>query len=58
MSFLGELGKGSYGRVVKVRSDDTYTEKAFKIQKPECSWEWYISKEIEHRLKDSKKVNN
>lgn len=58
MSFLSQLGKGSYARVVKVRCDDeNLTEKALKIQKPSCVWEWYISKEIQYRLKDPEKVN-
>lgn len=60
--FLGELGKGTFGRVVKVRcnseSSDDDSEKALKIEKPACLWEWYIYKEIEFRLKDSKKVSN
>lgn len=59
MSLLSEIGKGSYARVVKVRSDsENAIERALKIQKPACAWEWYISKEIQHRLKDSEKVNN
>lgn len=59
MTLLSEIGKGSYARVVKVRLDgENAIEKAFKVQKPACAWEWYISKEIQHRLKDSDKVNN
>lgn len=58
MLFLSELGKGSYARVVKVQSEDeTSVQKALKIQKPSCEWEWYIGKEIEYRLKDPEKVN-
>lgn len=58
MTFLGTLGKGSYARVVKAQVDDkSVPEKALKIQKPACVWEWYISKEIQHRLQDSEKVN-
>jgi len=58
MSFLSELGKGSYARVVKAAlSEDKTAEKALKIQKPACVWEWYISKEIQHRLKVPEKVN-
>jgi len=58
MVFLGTIGKGSYGRVVKAQLDDkTVMEKALKIQKPACSWEWYICKEIKHRLQDPKKVS-
>lgn len=57
IKFLSELGKGSYARVVKARVDDKNgTEMALKIQKPACAWEWYISKEIQLRLKDSEKV--
>lgn len=59
MLFLSELGKGSYARVVKVALADNKTvEKALKIQKPACMWEWYISKEIQYRLKFPEKVNN
>lgn len=59
MLFLSELGKGSYARVVKVQSsEDTSEQRALKIQKPSCNWEWYISKEIQYRLKDSEKVKN
>jgi len=59
MTLLSEIGKGSYARVVKVRPDgENAIEKALKIQKPACAWEWYISKEVQHRLKDSEKVNN
>jgi len=58
MLFLSELGKGSYARVVKaVSSEDKTVEKALKIQKPACMWEWYIGKEIQYRLKISEKVN-
>jgi hypothetical protein len=57
MLFLGEIGKGSYARVVRTRTADKNSEqRALKIQKPSCTWEWYISKEIQHRLKDSEKV--
>ena len=59
MLLLSEIGKGSYARVVKVRPDvENAVERALKVQKPACVWEWYISKEIQHRLKDSEKVNN
>jgi len=59
MTLLSEIGKGSYARVVKVRSDgENAVEKALKVQKPACAWEWYISKEVQHRLKDSEKVND
>lgn len=59
MTILSEIGKGSYARVVKIRSDgEKAVEKALKIQKPACVWEWYISKEIQHRLRDSEKVNS
>lgn len=58
MTFLSEIGKGSYARVVKARSDgNSAVDKAIKVQKPACVWEWYISKEIQYRLKDSEKVN-
>jgi len=58
MTLLNEIGKGSYARVMKVRSDgENAVERALKIQKPACAWEWYISKEIKYRLKDSEKVN-
>ncbi|VVC45745.1 Protein kinase domain,Mad3/Bub1 homology region 1,Serine/threonine-protein kinase, active [Cinara cedri] len=58
MTFICELGKGSYARVIKARSDEKNSvEKAFKIQKPACVWEWYILKEIQHRLKDSEKIS-
>lgn len=57
MLLLSEIGKGSYARVVKVRPDvENAVERALKVQKPACVWEWYISKEIQHRLKDSEKV--
>lgn len=59
MTFISELGKGSYARVIKAQSDEKNNEKvekALKIQKPACLWEWYIFKEIQHRLKDSEKV--
>lgn len=57
MTLINEIGKGSYARVVKVRPDgENAVERALKIQKPACAWEWYISKEIKHRLKDSEKV--
>lgn len=59
MAFIGDLGKGSYARVIKAQCDDKNSgkvEKALKIQKPACLWEWYIFKEIQHRLKDSEKV--
>jgi len=59
MVFQGELGKGTYARVVKVCLDnDTTVVKALKIQKPSCPWEWYINKEIQHRLQDSEKVKH
>ncbi|CAH0386427.1 unnamed protein product [Bemisia tabaci] len=47
-SIIGEIGKGSYARVVKA----TYGRQnvALKVQKPACPWEWYICKEIQHRL--------
>lgn len=58
MTFLNELGKGAYARVIKARVDDKNgTEMALKIQKPACTWEWYISKEIQQRLKDSEKAS-
>ncbi|XP_060855719.1 probable inactive serine/threonine-protein kinase bub1 [Metopolophium dirhodum] len=58
MTLLSEIGKGSYARVVKVRPDDeNAVDKALKVQKPACAWEWYISKEVQHRLKDSEKVS-
>ncbi|CAI6354333.1 unnamed protein product [Macrosiphum euphorbiae] len=58
MTLLSEIGKGSYARVVKVRPDgENAIEKALKVQKPACAWEWYISKEVQHRLKDSEKVS-
>lgn len=58
MIFLGTIGKGSYGRVAKAQLDDkSDKEKALKIQKPACAWEWYVSKEIEHRLQDPDKVS-
>ncbi|XP_026817078.1 mitotic checkpoint serine/threonine-protein kinase BUB1-like [Rhopalosiphum maidis] len=57
MTLLNEIGKGSYARVMKVRLDgENAVERALKIQKPACAWEWYISKEIKHRLKDSEKA--
>lgn len=57
MLFLSEIGKGSYARVVRARTADENSEhRALKIQKPSCPWEWYICKEIQHRLKDSEKV--
>lgn len=57
MLFLSEIGKGSYARVVRARTTDENSEqKALKIQKPSCMWEWYINKEIQHRLMDSEKV--
>lgn len=59
MTFICELGKGSYARVIKARLDEKNSvEKAFKIQKPACLWEWYILKEIQHRLKDLEKVKH
>ncbi|KAL4135310.1 hypothetical protein QTP88_006926 [Uroleucon formosanum] len=58
MTLLSEIGKGSYARVVKVRPDgENAIEKALKVQKPACAWEWYISKEVQHRLKDPEKVS-
>uniref|UniRef100_A0A2H8TVQ9 Mitotic checkpoint serine/threonine-protein kinase BUB1 n=1 Tax=Melanaphis sacchari TaxID=742174 RepID=A0A2H8TVQ9_9HEMI len=58
MTLLSEIGKGSYARVVKVKPEgENAVERALKIQKPSCTWEWYISKEIKHRLKDSEKVS-
>lgn len=57
MLFLSEIGRGSYARVVRARTADENSEhRALKIQKPSCPWEWYICKEIQHRLKDSEKV--
>lgn len=57
MLFLSEIGKGTYARVVRARTADPNSEqRALKIQKPSCTWEWYISKEIQHRLKESDKV--
>lgn len=58
MLFVNEIGKGSYARVVKASFvDENSADKALKIQKPSCVWEWYISKEIQYRLKDPEKVN-
>ncbi|XP_050530497.1 mitotic checkpoint serine/threonine-protein kinase BUB1-like [Daktulosphaira vitifoliae] len=57
MSFLNELGKGSYARVVKARPDcEGAAERALKLQKPACAWEWYIGKEIQYRLKETDKI--
>lgn len=59
MTFLGEIGKGSYARIVKAKlNDKSALERALKIQKPACYWEWYIGKEIQHRLQNSEMVNN
>lgn len=59
MSLISQLGKGAYARVVNVRTDDDDSlERALKIQKPSCVWEWYINKEIQYRLKDPEKVND
>ncbi|XP_050431084.1 mitotic checkpoint serine/threonine-protein kinase BUB1 beta-like [Adelges cooleyi] len=57
MSFLTELGKGTYARVVKARPEgEGAAERALKLQKPACAWEWYIGKEIQHRLTESDKI--
>lgn len=47
-SVVGELGKGNYARVVKAMRDSKPV--ALKQQRPACQWEWYIAKELYHRL--------
>uniref|UniRef100_A0A8D8V6Q8 Mitotic checkpoint serine/threonine-protein kinase BUB1 n=1 Tax=Cacopsylla melanoneura TaxID=428564 RepID=A0A8D8V6Q8_9HEMI len=60
-TILKELGKGAYARVLmgKMSSNGAPGNGvdgdlvALKQQRPACVWEWYISKEVEYRLKPS-----
>lgn len=44
------LGEGAYAKVLKAVNTSTQREVALKIQKPGCRWEYYICREIQHRL--------
>lgn len=44
------LGEGAYAKVLKAVNTSTQKEVALKIQKPGCRWEYYICREIQHRL--------
>lgn len=44
------LGEGAYAKVLKGVHTVTQKEVALKIQKPCCRWEYYICREIQHRL--------
>lgn len=44
------LGEGAYAKVLKGVHSGTQKEVALKVQKPCCRWEYYICREIQHRL--------
>ncbi|XP_026289944.1 uncharacterized protein LOC113214705 [Frankliniella occidentalis] len=44
------LGEGAYAKVLKGVDTRTQKDVALKIQKPGCRWEYYICREIQHRL--------
>lgn len=44
------LGEGAYAKVLKGVHTVTQREVALKVQKPSCRWEYYICREIQHRL--------
>lgn len=44
------LGEGAYAKVLRGVNVNTQQEVALKIQKPSCRWEYYICREIQHRL--------
>ena len=46
------LGEGAYAKVLKGVHTVTHQEVALKVQKPSCRWEYYICREIQHRLSD------
>uniref|UniRef100_A0A1B6FYQ8 Protein kinase domain-containing protein n=3 Tax=Cuerna arida TaxID=1464854 RepID=A0A1B6FYQ8_9HEMI len=51
-SLIGELGKGSYARVLKATRDGQPV--ALKQQRPAWEWEWYIVQELQSRLPPNK----
>jgi hypothetical protein len=56
-NIVGEIGKGSYARILKLQDVKKPNEMmALKQQKPACPWEFYISAEIQRRLRTSKEV--
>ena len=57
-NIIGEIGKGSYARILKLQDVKVSSQSiALKQQKPACPWEFYISKEIQRRLKTDLEVN-
>lgn len=61
MTRVEVLKKGNYARVIKARprgSDKSVTNKALKIQKSACAWEWYIGKKLNINFRPQKKYYN
>ncbi|XP_034251361.1 uncharacterized protein LOC117651430 [Thrips palmi] len=51
------LGEGAYAKVLKGVHTITQKEVALKVQKPCCRWEYYICREIQHRLSNQDLVS-
>lgn len=62
--FLGEycydvkkmLGEGAYAKIFKIMNEDNGEQMIAKYQKPSFPWEFYITREVQMRIKDKNLV--
>jgi hypothetical protein len=53
----GSLGEGAYAFVALAKCDDENSTYACKIQNPPCPWEFYITDQVQERLKSTRYGN-